>query len=187
MILSEPAGRVIATGKFFSTDGRKFYVKGFSYGPFASNSDGEPLPERAQLKADFAHHAPLGANTVRVYFPPPRWLLDEALDHDLRVFIDVPWEKHRCFFEDWEALERARHCVRQTAQAAGNHPAVFAISVANEIPVDVVRFYGSGRIERFLEELLGLAKQEAPECLATYVNFPTTEFLAAGGFGFPLL
>ena len=58
------------------------------------------------------------------------------------------------------------------------------MSVANEIPVDVVRFYGSGRIERFLEELLGLAKQKAPKCLVTYVNFPTTEFLQPAGLDF---
>src|SRR5688572_8244585 len=159
----------------------RFYVKGFSYGPFAPNSDGEALPEWAQVQRDFAHIRELGANTIRVYFPPPQWLLDEALRHGLFVFIDVPWEKHRCFFEDWEAMERARDRVRQTARESGNHPAVLAISVVNEFPVDVVRFQGRHRVERFIEELLVIAKEEAPDCLVTFVSFPTTEFLQVRG------
>lgn len=176
--------RVRVAGKFFRAGDQKFYVKGFSYGPFAPNGDGEALPERRQVRYDFAHVRRLGGNTVRVYYPPPRWLLDEAQDNDLRVFIDVPWEKHRCFFEDWEAIERARTSVRDTARTLGSHPAVFAISVANEIPTDILRFYGPKRIGRFVGELLDGVKQEAPDCLTTYVNFPTTEFFEPGPVDF---
>lgn len=184
--LNDPP-RVQLAGKFFrlsGSDGEKFYVKGFSYGPFAPNLAGEPLPEREQVRRDFAHMRQLGANTIRVYFPPPVWLLDEALAHRLYVFIDIPWEKHRCFFEDWYALERARDRVRETARDLGNHPAVFALSVVNEFPVDVVRFYGRKRVERFVEELLAIVKQEAPQCLVTFVNYPTTEFLEVNGCDF---
>jgi glycosyltransferase involved in cell wall biosynthesis len=110
--------------------------------------------------------------------------LDEAQEHDLRMLVDVPWEKHRCFFEDWDACQRARRRLRQMAREVGNHPAVLAISVANEIPVDVIRFYGPQRVGRFVEELLDSVKQAAPECLATYVNFPTTEFLQPAGQDF---
>ena len=159
-------------------------MKGFSYGPFAPNSAKEPLPEREQLRRDFSHIREMGANTIRVYFPPPVWLLDEAREHGLFVFIDIPWEKHRCFFEDWEAMERARERVRTTARELGNHPAVLAISVVNEFPVDVVRFQGRRRVERFVEELLTIAKNEAPDCLVTFVNFPTTEFLEVKGVDF---
>lgn len=179
--------RVLLSGKFFrlsGADSKKFYVKGFSYGPFAPNLADEPLPERHQVQRDFAHMRELGANTVRVYFPPPLWLLDEALAHGLYVFIDIPWEKHRCFFEDWYALERARERIRKTARELGNHPAVFALSVVNEFPVDVVRFYGRERVERLVEELLAIAKQEAPQCLVTFVNYPTTEFLEVHGCDF---
>jgi GT2 family glycosyltransferase len=111
-------------------------------------------------------------------------MLDEALAHDLKVFVDVPWEKHRCFFEDWDAQQQARQRVRQTARQLGNHPAVFAISVVNEIPVDVVRFYGSRMVEKFVDELMEIVKQEAPSCLTTFVNFPTTEFLRPAGGDF---
>ena len=139
-----------------------------------SNGDGVPLPELDRLRADFAHMRDIGANCLRVYFPPPKWMLDEALAHDLRVFVDVPWEKHRCFFEDWQAQEGARRRVEHAARTLGNHPGVFAISVVNEIPVDVVRFYGNRQVGRFVDELLDIAKQEAPECLTTFVNYPTT-------------
>jgi GT2 family glycosyltransferase len=175
---------VKAAGKYFSLGSEKFYMKGFSYGPFAPNSNDEPLPEREEVRRDFRHIRELGANTIRVYFPPPVWLLDEARAHRLYVFIDVPWEKHRCFFEDWEAMERARKRVATTARELGNHPAVFAISVVNEFPVDIVRFQGRRRVERFVEQLLTIAKNEAPDCLVTFVNFPTTEFLEVKGADF---
>jgi O-antigen biosynthesis protein len=180
----ECSPRPTVAGKYLRLGTEKFFVKGFSYGPFAANRDGEPLPERAQVRRDFAHIRELGGNTIRVYFPPPEWLLDEAHDHGLFVFIDVPWEKHRCFFEDWEAMERARDRVRQTARESGNHPAVLAISVVNEFPVDVVRFQGRRRVEHFIEELLMIAKEEAPTCLVTFVSFPTTEFLQVRGSDF---
>ena len=161
--------RLTSDGKFFRLGQNKWYVKGFSYGPFAPDENGIPLPELNRLRADFAHMRQLGANCLRVYFPPPEWMLDEALAHDLRVFVDVPWEKHRCFFEDWDAQQRARQRVRETAQTLGNHPAVFAISVVNEIPVDVVRFYGHRRVEGFIDEyrdLVGATDDQRVESIA---------------------
>ena len=37
------------------------------------------------------------------------------------------------------------------AAALGDHPAVFAISVVNEIPPELVRFMGNERVEAFIE------------------------------------
>lgn len=169
--------RVTTAGKFFAAGGEKFYVKGVSYGPFAPNRSGEPFPEHDQLRRDFEHIRALGGNSVRVYFPPPMWFLDEAAERRIRVLVDVPWQKHRCFFEDWQAQAEARQRITDTARTVGSHPAVLGISVVNEIPVDVVRFYGRRRVERFIDDLMDGAKQASPECLLTFVNFPTTEFL----------
>ena len=53
-------------------------------------------------------------------------------------------------------IEQARtnaRAVRTAVQSCGKHPAIFAFSVANEIPADVVRWHGARRVERFLAEL----------------------------------
>src|SRR5688572_27114271 len=94
-------GRVRVAGKLFALDTERWYVKGLTYGPFAPNNEGHFLPERPQLRRDFEHLSQLGVNAIRLYHVPPVSLLDDALRSGLRVLIDVPWEKHRCFFEDW--------------------------------------------------------------------------------------
>lgn len=171
------AMRVCAAGKLFELGGQRWLLKGLTYGPFAPNSSGKYFPELARLATDFAQARALGANCLRVYHKPTPALLDLALEHDLRIFVDVPWQKHRCFFEDWSALQDARRRVRATARELGGLPGLFALSVANEIPSDVVRFYGHRRVGRFVEELIDVVKQEAPTCLATFANYPSTEFL----------
>ena len=169
--------RISISGKLFNLGTSKWYVKGLIYGPFAPNSDGLALPERPRLLKDLANIRDLGGNCIRLYTPPPLSLLDDALERGLRVMIDVPWEKHRCFFEDWSSQQDAFERVRKTAQELGSHAGVFSISVANEIPHDVVRFYGARRVEVFVDQLLDCARQEAPQCLMTYSNYPSTEFL----------
>ena len=169
--------RVAVDGKFFRLGGGKWYVKGFTYGPFAPNSHGEQLPEPPQRARDFAQIRGLGGNVIRLYHPPSVDVLDEAAEAGLRVLVDVPWEKHRCFLEDYTSQVDAVQRVRKAARELGRHPGVFALSVANEVPHDVVRFYGRRRIERFIDGLCDAAKQEAPQCLVTYANYPTTEFL----------
>ena len=181
---SESGDHVRVGGKFLRLGCDKFYVKGFCYGPFAPNSRNEHLPEPSQMASDFRHMRQLGANTIRLYSVPSAETLDELLRHGLRAIIDVPWEKHRCFFEDWTAKESARGEIRKTAKLAATHPAVLAISVVNEIPNDVVRYHGHEPIEQFIEELGDSVKQIAPDCLTTFANYPTTEFLQPAGFDF---
>ena len=48
---------------------------------------------------------------------PPVWFLDLALEHNLRVLVDVPWNKHICFLDSDEIREEARAAVRKTAVA----------------------------------------------------------------------
>lgn len=177
MMVSGSLEKVRVDGMFFRVGSQKWYLKGLTYGPFAPNSSGHHLPESDQMQRDFAHMRQLGANAIRLYFPPSLELLELALENNLRVLIDVPWEKHRCFFEDWNATNAAREAVRDVARQFGTHPAVFAISVVNEFPNDVVRYYGHRRLELFVDDLLDIVHQEAPNCLATFANFPTTEFL----------
>src|ERR1041385_7290510 len=97
--------RITVSGKLFGLAVRKWYLKGLVYGPFAPNSAMQSLPERPQLLRDLKQMRDLGANCIRLYYPPPTSPLDAALQHGLRVMVDVPWEKHRCFFEDWSSQQ----------------------------------------------------------------------------------
>src|SRR4051794_12813276 len=169
--------RVRRDGKFFRVGDEKFYVKGVTYGPFAANREGLPLPERAQVRRDFEQIRDLGANCVRIYHVPPRWLLDLAHELGLKIFLDVAWPKNLTFVGDAEVTAQAHAAVREAAIKCGNHPATFAISVVNEIPPDIVRYVGAEKIEAFVDELVATAKSEAPQCLITFANFPTTEYL----------
>ncbi len=63
----------------------------------------------------------------------------------------------------------ARQCAR--------HPAVFAISVVNEIPSDIARWSGATAVSEFIDELAGIVKSQDPECLCTFGNYPPTEYL----------
>jgi glycosyltransferase involved in cell wall biosynthesis len=169
--------RVRLDGKFLRLGERKFWVKGVTYGPFAPNSKGFQLPEDAQIEADFRQIRSLGANTVRVYHVPPRGFLDLALGHDLKVLVDVPWSKHRCFLDDRADRESGIRAVREAARACRDHPALFALSVANEISPDVSRWSGAKRVESFVEELVSVARAEDPTALVTFASFPPTEYL----------
>ncbi|HVV70470.1 MAG TPA: glycosyl transferase, partial [Verrucomicrobiae bacterium] len=128
--------RISADGKFFRSGGKKFYAKGVAYGPFAplsgTTSPGFTSPD--QTARDFAQIRALGANLVRVYEVPAQWFLDLASEHKLKVFVDVPWNKHLCFLDSAQQRVEARQSVRRAVAACAGHPAVFAFSVANEIP-----------------------------------------------------
>src|SRR5688572_15048056 len=169
--------RVRVDGKFFRRGAGKFYPKGVAYGPFAPNAQGEPLPAPDQTARDLALIRGLGANLIRVYHIPPRWLLDLAAQHDLLVQVDIPWDKHLCFLDDQKRRNSARESVRRAVSACARHPAVFAFSIANEIPPDVVRWSGAAKVADFLDELVLEAKRVDPDCLCTFANFPPTEFL----------
>ena len=164
-------------GRFFRLGARRFHPKGVSYGPFAPNNEGDAFPTSGQTRADFAQIAELGANVLRVYSLPPPWFLELALAHGLRLLVDVPWNKQSCFLDRAQDRAEVVDRVRRTARACGRHPAVFALSVVNELPPDVVRWSGPGEIETFLDELVAIVKAAAPDCLCTFGNYPTTEFL----------
>src|SRR5262249_19229702 len=44
-------------------------------------------------------------------------------------------------------------------------------------PPDILRWHGTRRVERFLRELGDVVKQEDPDALLTYSNYPPTEYL----------
>ena len=169
--------RVTLDGKFFRLGQKKFFVKGVTYGPFAPGPDGEPFASPEVTAADFALIRELGANLLRVYTVPSLWFLDLARRSELKVLIDIHWSKHVCFLDSQKERDAALAAVRQAVKACAGHPSVFAYSVVNEIPPDIVRWSGARAIESFLDSLVDAAKEIDPECLCTFANFPPTEFL----------
>ena len=168
--------RAVVDGKFFRLGEEKFYVKGIAYGPFAPDAQGRPFASPEQTARDLAHIREAGANLVRVYHVPSLWFLDLAAQHRLKVLVDIPWDKHLCFDSERRRGE-AREAVRRAVRSCAQHPAVFAYSVANEIPPDIVRWIGSTAVAGFIDALIAEAKAVDPGCLCTFTNFPPTEFL----------
>jgi glycosyltransferase involved in cell wall biosynthesis len=168
--------RVVVDGKFFRLGGKKFYVRGIAYGPLPPNAQGQPFASPEQTALDLDQIRDLGANLIRVYHIPPRWLLDLAETRELKVLVDIPWNKHLSFDTQARRVE-AKAAVRNAVSACGRHPAVFAFSIANEIPPDIIRWNGAQAAADFIDELVYEARRADPECLCTYSNYPPTEFL----------
>ena len=164
-------------GKFLYTGSEKLFVRGVTYGTFCPSADGADFRAEAGER-DFAGMANAGINAVRTYTVPPRWLLDAAQRHGLRVMVGLPWEQHVAFLDDPGRADSIECRVRAGVRACTGHPAVLCYTIGNEIPAPIVRWHGRHRVERFLERLYHAAKSEDPEGLVTYVNYPSTEYLS---------
>ncbi len=164
-------------GKFLYVGKHKYWVRGVTYGTFRPREEGSCFPDEATVECDFTAMAAHGINTVRTYEVPPRWLLDAARCHGLRVMVGLPWTQHVAFLDDRRLIHSIEKQIRAGVQACAGHPAVLCYAIGNEIPAAIVRWHGRRHIERFLHRLYRLAKAEDPGALVTYVNFPTTEYL----------
>jgi glycosyltransferase involved in cell wall biosynthesis len=164
-------------GKFISVGDQKLYIRGVTYGPFRTNDGGSEYHTPDIVGRDFVQMAEHGINTVRTYTVPPHWLLDLAQEHGLRVMVGLPWEQHVTFLDDRKRARSIEARVRAAIRACEGHPAVLCYAIGNEIPAPIVRWHGRQRTERFLARLYRAAKDEDPQALVTYVNYPTTEYL----------
>jgi GT2 family glycosyltransferase len=165
-------------GKFLLVDGERFHVRGVTYGPFRPDREGVDYPASDIVERDFSMMADAGVNTVRTYTVPPHWLLDAALRHGLRVMVGLAWEQHVAFLDG--ELRRAgaiEDRVRAGVRMCAGHPAILCYAVGNEIPAGIVRWHGQAAIERFIERLCRVAREEDAAALVTYVSYPTTEYL----------
>ena len=164
-------------GKFIFLDRQKLYLRGVTYGTFRPDSNGDEFPTPARVRQDFAQMAEAHINVVRVYTRPPRWLLDEAYRHGLRILIGLPVERSVAFVDYKQCAKSIETMVRNEVRACGGHRALLGYSIGNEIPASIVRWQGARRMETFLERLYNAVKEEDPGSLVTYVNYPSTEYL----------
>jgi O-antigen biosynthesis protein len=163
--------------KFLFVGNDKLYIRGTTYGTFAPDENETQFPSRERVRSDFALMAANGFNSIRTYTVPPRWLLDVAHQHGLRVMVGMPWEQHIAFLAEKGRAEAIEQKVREGVRACAGHPAVLCYGIGNEIPSSIVRWHGQKAIERFLERLYYAGKAEDPDGLFTYVNYPSTEYL----------
>ena len=171
-----PAGPRV-NGRFLEADGRRFLVKGVTYGTFAPDQHGGQYPLPAQIDEDFRLMAQAGFNTVRVYTVPETGLLDTAARHGLRVMVGVPWTQHVAFLGDRALTRGIREQMASTVRDAGVAPG----------GVDVRRRQRDSAVGRPLARPgphralppRSLRRGEAgvADSLLTYVNFPPTEYL----------
>ncbi len=171
---------ITSRGKFLWRRDAKFPVRGTTYGAFPPNSAGDQFPQQSDAVRDFDLMAAGGFNTILTYTVPPLWLLDELHARDMKAIITTPWMEYICFLQNARDRERVRREVRAAIARCERHPAVLMYCIGKEIPPAIVRWHGARKVERFLRELYDIAKQQDPEHLATYTNFPTTEYLDLG-------
>ena len=169
--------RVRAAGKFLYVGDEKLWIKGITYGTFRPDPQGVQYPEPGAVDKDFAMMRANDINVVRTYTVPPRWLLDTAARHGLRVMVGLAWEQHIAFLDDRRRARLIERRVRMAARTCSGHPAILCYAIGNEIPAPIVRWHGRRPIEQFLESLYRAAKAGDPDALVTYVNYPTTEYL----------
>jgi O-antigen biosynthesis protein len=170
--------RLTARDKYLYDDGRKFYARGVSYGPFTPNSRGERYPEPERAAADFALMRQLGVNVIRIYVPAPAWMYELAAQNSLRLMVSMLWDSHLMFLDSAANARAIRATVAQQAgEMRAHRDTIFAYSLGNEIRPDLLRWYGMRRVSRFLAELYDIAKNIDPIGLFTYANYPSSEYL----------
>jgi glycosyltransferase involved in cell wall biosynthesis/exo-beta-1,3-glucanase (GH17 family) len=182
--LTEPVAqaRVRVDGKFFSADGQRFRFNGVTYGTFRPREDGALFPTRDAVKRDFEAMSLHGVTVVRTYTAPPDDVVELAADYGLRLLAGI-------YYPDWRYLlgsgrramrrvsDQAAAVVRREARRLANEPAVLGLCVGNEIPADVLRWYGTRPIQRTISRLVEEVRSADDHLLVTYANYPTTEYL----------
>jgi O-antigen biosynthesis protein len=174
--------RVRVDGKQFAVGDERFHFRGVTYGTFEPREDGHRFPELNRVKRDFESMRDASFSVVRTYTAPPEDVLGLAADWELRVLAGAYWP-------DWRYLvgasrravravaREARREVGRTARRLAGNEQVLGIVLGNEVPADVVRWVGTGTISSLLAELCGVVREEDPEALVTYANYPTAEYL----------
>ena len=169
--------RPVVQGKFFFVGEEKLFVRGVTYGTFRPDDEGHEYPRAEVVEQDFAAMAANGINAVRVYTPPPHWLLDAALRHGLYLMIGLSLERFIGYLTDTDKAPDIEGNLRKIVRQMNGHPAILCFAVANEIPASSVRWLGRKRVESFLRRMCAAVKEEDPGALVTYVNYPSTEYL----------
>ena len=178
----DPAARVRIDGKQFSLAGRRFPFRGVTYGTFRPRQDGARFPCRDRMSRDFTAIRAAGFTVVRTYTAPSEDMVELAAASGLRLLAGL-------FHLDWryvagagrrelrQAAADARRAVALDARRLAGNPSVLGLCVGNEIPADVVRWFGARAVAGFVRELVEAVREDDGEALVTYANYPSAEYL----------
>ncbi len=175
--------RVRVDGKHFAVGAERFHLRGVTYGTFAPRDDGARFPEREVVKRDFAAMAARRGSRPSAPTPPhPTTSSRLASDWGLRLLAGVFWPDWRYLVgaspRELRRIARAAEAeTRLQARRLAGCDAVLALSMGNEVPADVVRWFGTDRIARTIARLGETVHEEDPDLLVTYANYPTAEYL----------
>ncbi|MBO0893415.1 MAG: glycosyltransferase [Acidimicrobiales bacterium] len=183
------AARVRVDGKFFSLGAERFRFHGVTYGTFRPRRDGSLFPPRDQVERDFEAMRDHGVTVVRTYTAPSDDVVELASAYGLYLLAGV-------FYSDWRYLlgggvrqlrrvgRDAAAVVHREARRLSGEPAVLGVSVGNEIPADVVRWYGRRPVQMVIARLADEVRRADDQLLVTYANYPTAEYLELADLDF---
>jgi len=166
--------RLQVDGKFFKRDGARIFINAVTYGPFP-----DPLPTAEQYLADLKQIAKAGFNAIRIYEDPTTDLLNAAHAHGVMIFAGVHWPWDRVFrgVDAEKYLIEGKLRIAEFLNTWATHPALVGIYVANEIRSDIARWQDPRKTKQAIEELIDLSHELAPQLLAAYANYPSSEYL----------
>jgi O-antigen biosynthesis protein len=168
----------IIQGKFIYVGEKKFYIRGISYGAFEPNEKGDEYYDLEKIDDDFSLMIKYGFNTVRIpHTTPPKSLLDIAHKYGLKVMVSLSAEQYTGYLIDKHKKINLGKIIKEKMSMCKNHPALLCYSIGNEIPASMVRWIGHKKVEKYLYNIYNIIKEEDPESIVTYVNYPTTEYL----------
>lgn len=175
---SNARSRPFIQSKFIYVGDEKLYIKGVSYGAFEPDKDGNEYQDKDKLRQDFRQMAASGINTVRIpHTNPPLHLLDIAYEEGLWVMAGLSAEQYVGYLIDDHKAPDLESMFKAKVRSLKDHPALLCFGLGNEIPASMARWIGKKRIEAYLKKAYTWVKEEAPDSIVTYVNYPTTEYI----------
>ena len=139
-----------------------------------------PRSRRPAVARDFALMRELGANAVRTFTSPPRWLLDARRRARARACSSaMPWAQHVCFLDAARPMAEIRRDGRRRGVARCRRPPGGLRPSSSATRSRPTSSAGTGPARRALPRASSRdeAKDGDPGRLVSYANFPPTEYL----------